>query len=134
MGLAWFISTENEVPGLDTFVDGKSIAHASEGKMAAIVEKLGIRHPMKFFSTSLEEVEDLIGEPLDVESMAQVPDEEWFPAEAGLDAVKPLLAYLRENEGELEHQEDVIRDLEGFERILLDLKEKGVRWHMSIDI
>ena len=84
MGLAWYISAETEVPGVDIFVDGKSIAHASEGKMAAIVEKLGIRHPMKFFSTSLEEVEDMIGEPLDVDSMAQIPEEEWFSAAAGL--------------------------------------------------
>ncbi len=135
MSLAWYISTERDISGLDTSVDGKSIAHASEGKLAAIVEELGIRHPMDFFSTSLEEVEGLIGESLgDAGDMPSLSEEDWFSAEEGLNTVRPLLAYLREKEGELDHQEEIIFDLKEYERILAVLAKEGVRWHMSIDI
>ena len=135
MSLAWYISVEREISGLDTFVNGKSIAHVSEKKLAAIVGKLGIRPLTDFFSASPDEVADLVGESWgDAGEIAGMPEEQWFSAKEGLDTVRPLLAYLREKEGELDRQEYIVSDLEEYERILDVLAEEGVRWHLSIDI
>ena len=135
MGVAWYISTEREVPGLDTFVSGKAIAHADEKSLAAIVERLGVKPLMEFFSSNPEELADLLGDfEEEATSMPEMPEEEWFSAEKGLSAVRPLLAYLRQHDGELEDQDYIIRDLEDFERILDTLRREGVGWHLSIDI
>lgn len=135
MGLAWYISAEREVPGLDTFVNGKAIAHAEEMRLAAIMEALGVKPLMEFFSSAPEELADLLGEFEDeAGAVPQLPEEEWFSAAEGLSTVTALLAYLRERRGELEDQDYIVSDLEEYERVLDALAREGVRWHLSIDI
>ena len=85
MGLAWYIAAENDVAGLETFFNGKSIAHADEAHLEHLCETLGVRPLMDFFSVDPDETEaqlhaylDTDDEPLDT------PEEEWFAAKDGL--------------------------------------------------
>ena len=120
---------------MDTFVNGKAIAHAEEKRLAAIMEALGVKSLVEFFSTVPEELSGLLGEFEDeAGAVPGLPEEEWFSAAEGLSTVTALLAYLRERKGELEDQDHIVSDLEEYERVLDALAREGVRWHLSIDI
>ena len=135
MGLAWYISAEREVAGLNTFVDGKAIAHADEKWLTGIMKKLNIKPIMDFFSANPEELADLFGDfGEETGEMPTMPEEEWFSAEEGLATIKPLLDYLGKHKGEVENQDYIVRDLEEYQRILEVLATEGVGWHLSIDI
>lgn len=135
MGLAWYIAAEKEIPGLDIFVNGKSIAYIDEERLEQLCLELGVSPLMDFFSVDAQETEALLEAYLDGdEEPLSTPEEEWFPAATGLVTVRALADYLRAHPDHLQNQQDVITDLSEYQQILETLEQHQVRWHLAIDI
>tara|TARA_R110001592_G_scaffold42588_8_gene138223 strand:+ start:8943 stop:9416 length:474 start_codon:yes stop_codon:yes gene_type:complete len=135
MGLAWYIAAENDVAGLETFFNGKSIAHADEAHLEHLCETLGVRPLMDFFSVDPDETEaqlhaylDTDDEPLDT------PEEEWFAAKDGLLTVRTLREYLDSHPAQLDRQQEILTELAEYQRILESLDQNNTRWHLAIDL
>ncbi|ETW93823.1 MAG: hypothetical protein ETSY1_37545 [Candidatus Entotheonella factor] len=132
MAVAYYIKAEQEIAELDLSVDGKSIPRADPDQLVLLFRKLQVRPLMDFYSADPEDIADLLDSADDEVSV--LPDEEWFSAAEGFHSVDVLLTYLREHDGELERQQEIIDDLESYQRILKALAERNVRWHLSIDL
>ncbi|WP_394240375.1 hypothetical protein [Halopseudomonas laoshanensis] len=135
MGLAWYIAAEQEIAGLEMFVNGKSIAHTDEERLEQLCLKLGVSPLMDFFSVDAQETEALLEAYLggDEEPLS-TPEEEWFAAADGLITVRALADYLGSHPDVLEKQQDVMEDLREYQQILETLNQHQVRWHLAIDI
>ena len=131
MGLAWYIVGEKEVPGFDTFVDGKAIAHADEELLADIFKSLHVPPLMDFFSQSPEEIRDFSDEETDMPP--DLPEEEWFSAADGLKTVRTLAQHLEKHPHVLSGSEEILEDLKEYDRILSRFEKQGIRWHLAID-
>lgn len=135
MGLAWYIAAEEEVAGLETFFNGKSIAHADEARLEALCEQLRVRPMMDFFSVDPDETEALLQAYLDSgDEPLETPEEEWFAAEDGLLTVRALTTFLADNPAQLDRQSEILLELAEYQRILESLQRSNVRWHLAIDI
>jgi hypothetical protein len=145
MGVALFIVPENEVEDVDTFVNGKVLAHchpagvdehldsSAESHLDALAREAGVRPLMEFFSQDPEEalaaLEEFDAEP----PPGGLSPEEWFPASEGLATVRGLLAHLAANPGAAANVDALIEDLRQFESVLSQLETAGVRWHLAVD-
>ena|SRR2546428_11628068 len=125
--MALYIVLEIQIPGLDTMIDGKMLSQAEE-RLAQEAGRLGVRPLMEFFSVNSEEAGSFLeGEGL---GDAEIPVEQWFPAEEGLTTVQALL-------GEIDsfpETKSAREDLLGLERVLKAAQKNGIRWHLAIDI
>jgi len=61
MGTALYIALEKSLPGVDTLIDGK-VLNKAEKLLAEVSQRLGVRPLMDFFSTSSDEIANLLGE------------------------------------------------------------------------
>jgi hypothetical protein len=125
MGAALYIVLEKEIPGVDTMIDGKMLSRA-EKDLAGAAKRLGVRALMEFFSTSADEVSDLLGEDA---AGIEIPPVQWFSATEGLKTVQALLGEA-ESSPDLKGAKD---DLLGCERVLKEAEKHGVRWHLAVD-
>jgi hypothetical protein len=136
MSVAYFIVPQKEVPGLDCFIDGKSLAHVRDDVIKKICDEAGVRPWTDFMSSSAEE----LAEFLDEEDLASLGEdfakEQWFTATDGLKTVRALIAQtsLLESAADKSYRKGIKSDLKEFEKVLIALKEAKVRWHMSVDI
>jgi hypothetical protein len=125
MGAALYIALEENIPDIDTIIDGKMLSKA-EKHLAKTAQRLGVRPLMEFFSTSADEAADLLGE--DVAGI-DIPAAQWFSAEEGLKTVDALLLEV-DNSPELRGAKE---DLLKCQHILQEAQKHGVRWHLAID-
>lgn len=162
MGVALFIVPEREVEGLDTFVDGKALAHVKD--LDGLAHQAGVRPLMEFFSMGPGDYLGILGEEgddgeLHLPAGMEPPVETWFDAESGLDTVRGLLRHLADRPGAFVEAERaaedrgefkgvfagrsrrrgisvdrVVEDLREFEAVLSGLAREGVRWHLSVDV
>ncbi|MGE0085966.1 MAG: hypothetical protein AB7S75_16280 [Desulfococcaceae bacterium] len=131
MGLAWYIVSEKEIKGFDTFVDGKAIAHADEKILADIFSSLNVPPLMSFFSQNPEETGDFFDYEADIPE--NLPEEEWFSAADGLKTVRALTVHLQAHPESVAESEEILEDLKEYERILSRFEKEGIRWHLAID-
>ena len=132
MSAALYIVLEEADPGFDTHVDGKALSHA-DTQLQALAQRLGVTPLMEFFSV---DPEDMLAEAeeFDVGVTAdEVPAEQWFSADAGLQTVQTLLAHLDANPGAIEAGPAVANELSTFQRVLEQARERGIRWHLAVD-
>lgn len=137
MGVALFIAPERDVAGLDTFVDGKALAHARD--LDGLARAAGVRPLMEFFSQSPDDLLSFLGEEgddgeLHLPEGFTAPPEEWFDAAAGLESVRGLLGHLAAHPEGVRSLDRVIEDLRQFEEVLAALAREGVRWHLGVDV
>ncbi len=125
MGSALYIALEENIPDLDTIIDGKMLSKA-EKHLAKVAKRLGVRPLMEFFSTGGDEAADLLGDDM---AGIDIPAAQWFSAEEGLKTVDALLGEA-ERSPELKAAKD---DLLGCQRVLREAQKHGVRWHLAID-
>jgi hypothetical protein len=123
MGSAYYIVLERDIKGLDTSMDGKSIAKNIKALDAAAAE-LGIRPLSEFVSIPPEDLAEVLEDHIEDELGAV----QFFSAEEGLETVAELLenANLKDK--------GVIEDLQECERILNTAADGGVAWHFQIDL
>src|SRR5262245_44246877 len=87
MGAAYFIVLARKIDGLDTTMNGKSLASHMESLDEAAV-KIGVRPLSEFFSADPEQMAGLMEDVGDVE----LPPLQQFSAQDGLTSVRALLA------------------------------------------
>jgi hypothetical protein len=136
MSTALFIVPEHEVEGLDTFVDGKALAHVKD--LDGLAHAAGVRPLMDFFSETEGDLLGVFGEEgddgeLHLPEGMEVPETAWFDAATGLETVRGLLRYLAAHPDAIPRSRSVVEDLRGFEEVLSGLDKAGVRWHLSVD-
>jgi hypothetical protein len=136
MSLAYFIVPEQDVPGLDCFVDGKALARFPEGLLNRLCAEAGARPLSEFVSQNPEESAAFFeGEGIDPPP-GGFPAEQWFAAAEGLRTVRALLAQpdrLKQGLGSHWTLDAVLGDLQDYERVLIGLERAGVRWHLAVD-
>jgi len=122
MGAAYFIVLERKIDGLDTIIDGKSLAKTS-AVLDAIAPKLGVRPISEFISIDPKQAAEFMdGDVGDI----KLPPLQQFSAEDGLATVRALLPRPEAH--------PVLHDLRGCERILSAAAQHGIHWHLEVDI
>jgi hypothetical protein len=130
MSSALYIVLDREVPGLDTFMNGKALA-AAEEVVTAHCEQLGVRDLWSFYSVDPLEVADPLDDVDDfgdLESPSAAATEAWFPVTDGLATVRALRDALP---GQTVNA--VLEDLDEMERILAEAERAGARWYLAVD-
>jgi hypothetical protein len=132
MSVALYIVLERLILDFDHHVNGKALGHAGE-LLDALAEKAGAKPLMEFFSTSPDEISEIVGsQGVAVEENAQLfLAERWFPADEGLAVIRGLREAARTEK--IDNLEKILADLDGFERVLKGAKEHGVGWHLAVD-
>lgn len=131
MGVAYYIETDDAA--LDVMdVDGKSVARAMDA-LNALARELGVRPLEDFMGQSLDDLEDLLGEEIDVDD-ADEGAAQWFDPGEGLQAVAALVGALEANPRRVKSCQQVIEDLHSYRRALEAVRTAGARWHLAIDI
>ena len=161
MSAAYSIVSERPIDGFDLFVNGHSVAGASD-LLERLATDAGVSTLMDFFSMEEEEVNALFdllaldpnaaegqaeAEPTqapastleDVPTLDEAPPEIWFEAQAGLTTVRALIQAIQDQlEPELPDPyeptpEAILADLKEFEAVLNHLADEGIRWHLAVD-
>src|SRR4051812_41595865 len=128
MSSALYIVLDREVPGLDTFMNGKALA-AAEEVVTAQCERLGVRDLWSFYSVDPLDVADPLDDldDPDVHDVGSVT-ESWFPPTDGLATIRALREALRGKAVSA-----VLEDLGDMERILAEAERAGARWYLAVD-
>jgi hypothetical protein len=132
MSVAFFIATETETDGLDTFVNGKAIAKVSDKALKKVCAAAGVKSVYDYVSMDPDELGEFL-EDEDVEKPESLPPEQWFPAEEGLNWATKLAEYLRANPTVIKGSPEVLADLAEYEAVFKGLQARGVRWHFQVD-
>ncbi len=132
MGAAYFIVLERKIDGLDTMMDGKSLAHAIE-TLDAAATRLGVTPLSNFFSIDPEQAAEFLLEEGGEGAGIELPPLQQFSAQAGLATVRALLAHLQAKPRSVKDAEGVVGDLRECERILSAAAEHGIGWHFEVD-
>jgi hypothetical protein len=123
-----YIVLERKIPGVDTHVNGSYLSKNSD-QLEQLAIHLGVKPLMAFFSTSPEEVADLIGE----DHISHLPQavEQWFRAQDGLATVDALLANL--SKAQFVQVDRVELELKEWARLLQLARSKETGWHLAVD-
>jgi len=123
-----YIVLEKKIPNIDIYVNGNFLSNSKE--LEKLAKKSGVPSLISFFSTSPEEIADLMEK--DVESLKGSPTytEKWFAAEDGLRTVNALLENLGGFKGD---RDKVEAELQEFVRVLQLAQSNDIRWHLAID-
>jgi hypothetical protein len=130
MSVAWYIVTESELEDVDIFVDGKAIAHCDEKALARIYKEIGAKPLEEFLSADPAEFDDFLD---DFDVAVESTEEQWFEPHEGLASINALIKYLEANQDRLERQDQVLSDLYQYKKVLSQLQERGIRWHLALD-
>jgi hypothetical protein len=135
MSTAFFIVLDNEDPGFDTMVNGKFLSQNSEqlGKIAA---SLGIRKLEDYVSYAADEARELMEDvglnPEQIEA-TELPEQQWFAAQEGLDVVAKLSDHIRAKPKTVRNAKGVLADLQEFKEVLEKAKGIKARWNLQVD-
>lgn len=143
MGAAYFIVLNSDDPGFDTTVDGKALSRHS-ARIDAIATKLGFKALDEYCSQSpddarammadLMELEDESDLPPDAEeTLANMPPEEWYGADHGIDYAKQMADHIRQNPQAVKNADAVLYDLDSMLTVLTQAKERELKWHLQVD-
>jgi hypothetical protein len=132
MSSALYIILDREIPGLDTFMNGKALA-AAEAAVAVHCERRGVRDLWSFYSIAPDALMDALDafDSFEAAEGAASP-EAWFAARDGLATIRALQDALREDMRGAAG-ETVLHDLRDMERILVEAERAGARWHLAVD-
>jgi len=142
MGVAYFVTLERDIDGLDTMMSGKALSSADfedkcEKTITRIAQELGITPLTDFLSFSLDTIlghMELTREEAPQNVIDNIKPEEWFDPGDGIASASALISFLTEHPTVTPNVKWVISDLEEIIRILTVAQENGVRWHLEIDV
>ncbi len=133
MGAELFIVLEREIPGFDTYVNGRYLSQ-SEEQLHELTAELKLTPLMNFFSQNPEEAMDIMADLGADAGDLELPDESWFAPEDGLKTVEALIAQLTQRPELYENAANIVSELEEFQAVLARAQTEGVRWHLGVDI
>ena len=134
MGVSIYPVLDRDVPGFDvTETAGKALAEAvfQEDSPFSVLER--------FSSQNEEALADFIADQTGQEAdTIEVPAEEWFSPEEGLQTVRFLLAHTSPTPSPTGWEPDefltgLVGDLQALERVLLLAQEHGAKFHLDVD-
>jgi len=123
--MALYITIEGDKQSVN-LVGGDALGHAYD-LLEPIFKRLEVTPLLDFFSMNPDEPSEEDGERIEI-----LWKEEWFLAEEGLKTVRALLNHLQHHEV-VGVNEGIFRDLQDFERALVQAEQRGTRWHLGID-
>lgn len=124
MGAAYYIVLEREIDGLNTMIDGKSLARTAD-ILDAMAPELGVRPLSEYLSIDpAQAAEFMEGEGADVGDINLSPLRQ-FSAQDGLTTVRALMTR--------PEAQAAIHDLKDCERILSVAAQHQVGWHLEVD-
>jgi hypothetical protein len=135
MSTAFFIVLDNEDPGFDTMVNGKFLAQDSK-RLEKIANSLGIRKLEDYVSyppnKAREMMEDLGVDPEEIEA-GELPKQQWFEAQEGLDLVAKLSDHIQAKPTAVKNAKGVLADLQEYRAVFEKAKGIGARWNLQVD-
>ncbi len=143
MGAAYYVVLNTDAPDFDTTVDGKALARNST-QIDLIAGSLGFKALDGYFSISPADARlqmaDLLGiedennlPPENEEALKQMPPEEWYDAQHGVDWATQIANYIRENPGSVKDPDKVLADLDQMKQVMTDAVKRGLKWHLLVD-
>lgn len=132
MSLAYYIVLDNDEPGFETFVNGKAVAHSAE-ELDTLCGHLGLPILESFMGQSLDDLEDLLGEDLDIPD-GEDGEAKWFAPRDGVAMITPLISHLKNHPDAFPSAEDVLEDLEEYRAVLEQADSIGAKWHLAMDM
>lgn len=128
MGVAYYIALDNDDPGFDTFVNGKTIAKEIDA-LNSISANQGISLFDDFIAMSSADIEDLIGEDIDIPEL----NASWFSAEDGIKFISQVKEHVKANPECVANQSSILDELSEFEIVLQKASSIGAKGHLKID-
>jgi len=132
MSLAYYIVLDNENPGFDEFVNGKAIARRAH-ELDELCERLGLPYLDSFMGQSLAELEELLGEPLNLPS-GNGDTRQWFEPREGLAVVESIIQHMQYHPRPRDDFFELLEDLNEYRTVLQKASEIGARWHLAVDM
>lgn len=143
MGAAYYVVVNSDEPGFDTTVNGKALSRNSD-KLDVVATSLGFKTLDGYFSISpgdarlemagllgIEDENDL--PPASEEALQQMPPEEWYDAEHGLEYATQVAAYIRQHPHWVDDADSVLNDLDQMKQVMTAARERGLKWHLLVD-
>ena len=129
MGVALFITLEKMLPGVDALsVSGKFLAKNLEW-LDETAKNSGVRPLSELISINPAEAADF-WEGEGVSDLTDLPAEQWFEAEDGLQIIQALL---KQVESQRPNDAQLFDDLRSCRQVLDLAKQEKVRFHFSVD-
>jgi len=125
MSVAYFIVIKNEEVDFDTFVNGKSMAHASD-ELIEFCKTHKLRTIEDFHSQDMSEfMEDF--------NDIEIPEQKikWFNAQEGIDWASSLIEKLEAEKTKFDTGA-VIEDLQEYLEVFKNAKKVDVKWHLEL--
>ena len=133
MGASYFIVLDNDQPGFDPFVNGKSIARDAKG-LTKVCKQLSIRSPEEYISISSDDFESMAdGLDVDITDDVGSPAGKWFTPDEGLAWIIKLRSHIQANPNVMKNPSGVLSDLNEYEQVFTKARQVGAKWHFSID-
>jgi hypothetical protein len=132
MSVAYYIVLDNDEPGFDTFVNGKSVAHAID-EIDALCDEAGLAKLDSFMGQSADDFADLLGEEVEFPE-GQESGNLWFEPQAGVELLDALIEQVEQNRDAFDAPDEVLEDLEEYKQVLLRAEAIGAQWHLALDI
>jgi len=130
MSAAYYITLNNENPGFDIMVNGKSISNNCE-LIDELAKNNGLKLLNDYFSQNPEEAR-IMAEEFGTElEGVDFPDEKFFDCDEGSIWIGKLIKIISGIDDK--SKDDIIDDLREC-RVVMDRADKiGAKWHFSID-
>jgi hypothetical protein len=122
MGAAYYIVLERDIAGLDTMMNGKSLAR-NITTLDKAAREVGVRPLSDFCSMPPDEVAEIMDVAVDPVSLPPLQE---FSAREGLTTLRALMPR--------PEAQPALLDLKECERILSAAAEQGVGWHFQVDV
>ena len=121
MSTAYFIVLDCDDPGFDSFVDGKMLTKYLDDVNEAAA-RLGLKALEDY---AFQDLSEFGGPDMEIE---------WFEAAEGADWVSSVIQELRSNPDPIRELEAVVEDLEDYLRVFNEAGERGLKWHLELDL
>jgi hypothetical protein len=132
MSSALFIAAEQQIPDLETFVNGKAAARLSDD-LDGLATQLGVRPLSSFISIPPQTIVGFLeSEGVDTGDQ-ELPPAAWFDAGEGLATVRTLREHIEAHFSAIGSRDAVASDLREYEPVLSSLAQRNVRWHLEVD-
>ena len=126
MSVAYFIALDNEDVEFDSFVNGKSIAHAMD-ELSDFCRYHDLKTIENFYSQDVSEIFD----ELDDSELTE-QEEIWYDADEGIKWATALIGKLKhENPSFL--SDAILEDLNEYLDVFRNAKKAGAKWHLELD-
>jgi hypothetical protein len=102
--------------------------------MEKVAKKGKVHSLFDFYCPTREQsILELGGDPEDPSSFneKELPEEVWFKAEDALETVQFYIQHIQKNKKQFDNADNILEDLNEFERILNIAKSNKIRWHLG---